>query len=75
LSAFLPGESTATRQVQLLRIRNLARTEGAGLRVSFSNLKPGIAVANQTGTVNGRPVIELRKGLRACGPAAGWTSG
>jgi hypothetical protein len=66
-SAFLPRESTASRQVQLLRIRNPARTEGVGLRVSFSNLKPGIAVANRTGMVNGQPVIELRKGLRAGG--------
>jgi N-acetylneuraminic acid mutarotase len=66
-SAFLPRESTASRQVQLLRIWNPARTEGVGLRVTFSNLKPGIAVANRTGMVNGRPVIELRKGLRAGG--------
>ncbi len=67
-SSFPARESYDPRFTQVLRIRNTARADGVGIRVLFSNLRPGIAIKNQTGiSSDGRPMIEVQKAFRAGG--------
>jgi hypothetical protein len=58
---FLPREPWNPRFTQALEVRNDSGLDAIGVRVLFTNLMPGIAVENQTGTSpDGRPMIEMQ---------------
>ena len=58
---FLPREPWNPRFTQALEVRNDSGLDAIGVRVLFTNLMPGIAVENQTGTSSdGRPMIEMQ---------------
>jgi hypothetical protein len=58
---FLPREPWNPRFTQALEVRNDSGLDAIGVRVLFTNLMPGIAVENQTGTsADGRPMIEMQ---------------
>ena len=58
---FLPREPWNPRFTQPLEVRNDSGLDAIGVRVLFTNLMPGIAVENQTGTLaDGRPMIETQ---------------
>lgn len=57
---FKPREPWNPRFEQVLELRNDAGVDAIGVRVLFSDLRPGITVENQTGVAwDGRPMIEM----------------